>query len=262
MRRRTPPSAHEPSARRAPTASRTIRWASPTISSRRGSLGEHRRRPRPDLLASRQVRQVHAGQDVGGAVMSTAEPFTQVRQVRRPGKGLSQSGADTLGVEGCCEIGRGPFDHLSAEPLLVAQHCRGGRPSGPTRRRSPGQRLQNVVGRVDLPPAEALAHAALIGVVVVVPALAHGEEGEQPVVAGVVAGHVALAAVHMGERVDAEGGVIDRDRAPEEADDQARPAADQEAETRKDDRRARARTGAATSVPGYRAKSPTFAEVG
>ena len=72
------------------------------------------------------MRQVHAGQDVGGAVMSTAEPFTQVRQVRRPGKGLSQSGADTLGVEGCCEIGRGLFDHLSAEALLILQHCRGG----------------------------------------------------------------------------------------------------------------------------------------
>ena len=91
---------------------------------------------------------------------------------------------------------------------------------------TPGERLQDVVGGVDLPPAETLAHAALIGVVIVVPALAHGEEGEQPVVAGVVARDVALAAVHVGQRVDAERAVIDRDRAPEKADDEPRPAGD------------------------------------
>src|SRR3712207_7961335 len=50
----------------------------------------------------------------------------------------------------------------------------------------------------------------------------------KPVVAGVIAGHVALRAMHMGERVDAERAVINRDRAPEEAYNQARPAADQE----------------------------------
>ena len=81
--------------------------------------------------------------------------------------------------------------------------------SDPKRCRA-GERFQHVVGRVDLPPAEAWRALALIGVVVVVPSLAHGEEGEEPVVAGVVAGHIALAPMHVGERIDAEGAVIDQ----------------------------------------------------
>ena len=66
--------------------------------------------------------------------------------------------------------------------------------------------------------------------VVVVPALAHGEEGEDPVVAAVVARHIDLVAMHMRQRIDAEGRVIQRDRGPEEAHEQAAPARDQIAE--------------------------------
>jgi len=64
------------------------------------------------------------------------------------------------------------------------------------------------------------------------------KKAEQPVFARVVAGHVALASAHMGERVDAEGGVIDRDRAPEEPDHQAGPAADSQTDRARADRRA------------------------
>ena len=65
---------------------------------------------------------------------------------------------------------------------------------------------------------------------VVVPPLAHGENRQQPVVAGIVAGDIALAAAHMRQRIDAEGAVEDEARAPEKADDQARPAGNQVAQ--------------------------------
>src|SRR5271155_6073807 len=58
---------------------------------------------------------------------------------------------------------------------------------------------------------------------IVVPALAHGENGQEPIVAGIVASDVALASGDMRDRVDAECRVIDRNGAPEEADDEARP---------------------------------------
>ena len=65
---------------------------------------------------------------------------------------------------------------------------------------------------------------------IVVPALAHGEQREQPVVAGIIAGDIALAPKHMRERVDAEGAVIEEHCAPEEPDHQARPAGNQPAQ--------------------------------
>lgn len=58
-------------------------------------------------------------------------------------------------------------------------------------------------------------------VMVVVPAFAEGDQGEEEVVAAVVCGVVAAAAVHVGERVDGEGGVPDEDGTPEESDDEA-----------------------------------------
>ena len=196
------------------------------------------------------MRQVHAGQDVGGAVMSTAEPFTQVRQVRRPGKGLSQSGADTLGVEGGGELGRDLVDHLSAEALFVPRTASAAGLQVP-HQAEPGEHLQDVEGRVDSHQRKPWRALALAGVVVVVPALAQGEDGEPPVVAGIVAGDVALAAVHVGQRVDAERAVLDRDRAPEEADDQAGPAAEQTAATPSSDGRQLVDGGPARPAPGY-----------
>jgi hypothetical protein len=82
----------------------------------------------------------------------------------------------------------------------------------PLHQARPRQRLEQVEGRVDLPPAKALAGAALIGVVIVVPAFAHGEQRQQPVVARVVTGDIAPAAAHMRQRIDAEGRVPDQHR--------------------------------------------------
>ena len=63
--------------------------------------------------------------------------------------------------------------------------------------------------------------------VIVVPALAHGEDREQPVVARIVAGHVALPPGDVRHRVDREGSMPDQHGAPAEADHEAGPARDQ-----------------------------------
>src|SRR5262249_15754080 len=57
----------------------------------------------------------------------------------------------------------------------------------------------------------------------------HSEKCQQPIVAGLITCDKAFASAHVGKRVDAEGGVIDRDRAPEKPYHQHGPSADQEA---------------------------------
>ena len=61
---------------------------------------------------------------------------------------------------------------------------------------------QAVPGQVDLPPAEALARAAREEMVVVVPALAEGDQRQPEIVAAVVARIETLPAPAMGQRVD------------------------------------------------------------
>ena len=97
-------------------------------------------------------------------------------------------------------------------PENVAPHADGGRDE----HQQPGELLQRVLdapqrhtgeeitARRDEQGVEALPGAGLIGVVIVVPPLAHGEESEQPVVAGVIAGHITPAAVNMRERASGE----------------------------------------------------------
>src|SRR5580698_7921988 len=94
----------------------------------------------------------------------------------------------------------------------------------------PRQGLQNIKGWIDLPPFETLPHAALIGVMIVVPAFAHREQGQQPIIAGIVARHISLLAAHMRERIDAESRMIEQHSAPYKTDEQARPSADEEAQ--------------------------------
>src|SRR3989338_8390302 len=53
---------------------------------------------------------------------------------------------------------------------------------------------------------------------VVVPPLAHGEEGEEPVVAAVVMGSVAPLAKNVGDRIDREDRVPEDDRRPTHTD--------------------------------------------
>ena len=72
-----------------------------------------------------------------------------------------------------------------------------------------------VVVDVELVPGEAVARADGVGVVVVVPAFAAGEQSDPPVVAGVVLGFEAARAPEVGGGVDEPGGVQADDDAEE-----------------------------------------------
>src|SRR6202021_1517275 len=65
-----------------------------------------------------------------------------------------------------------------------------------------GHELQQVERDVELPPVEALAGRRGIVVMIVVPALAQGDDREPGVVAAPVAGLVPLPAEYVGQRVD------------------------------------------------------------
>ena len=101
----------------------------------------------------------------------------------------------------------------------------------------PRQGAQHIVGHVAFPPAKPLPHRRLVGVMIVVPALAQGQQRQQPVVARLIAGDVAPPADQVGQRVDAECRVPQRHRAPAEADDQSGPARDRPARHAEQDRR-------------------------
>ena len=92
-----------------------------------------------------------------------------------------------------------------------------------------GHEFEAVVGEIDFPPVEALAGAAHVAVVVVVPAFAQGDEGEPEVVAALVGGFEALIAPDVGEAVDEEGAVQEEDGADKEAPDEELPAIGAEA---------------------------------
>src|SRR5258705_4439271 len=98
-------------------------------------------------------------------------------------------------------------DHPRPEAMLVAQNLCGRHLEVPNHAQ-PSQDPQDVICGVKLPPSKPLADAALIGVVVVVPTLSHGENCEQPVVAGFVSGQKSFAAANMCKRIDAKCYVI------------------------------------------------------
>src|SRR5437870_13710772 len=66
----------------------------------------------------------------------------------------------------------------------------------------PGENLQGVVGDIDFPPIQALARRSHKETMVVVPAFAEGEQGEEPVVAAGVGGLVATRSKKDRERID------------------------------------------------------------
>src|SRR5712692_6076407 len=65
---------------------------------------------------------------------------------------------------------------------------------------APGKDLQGVISDVDLPPEEALARRSHKVMMVVVPAFAEREQGEEPVVAAGIAGLVAARTEEVRER--------------------------------------------------------------
>src|SRR5262245_24392458 len=67
------------------------------------------------------------------------------------------------------------------------------------RKACPFEQADQQPGDVELPPAQAMAGGTGIGVVIVVPALACGEEPDEHVVLAVVVGSIAAVAPQMGE---------------------------------------------------------------
>ena len=112
------------------------------------------------------------------------------------------------------------IDDPRAEALFIGQHRRRRGLELPHNAER-GQCSQQGVGRINLPPSETLPDAALASVVIIVPALAHREKRQQPVVAGVVARHVPPASVKVRERIDRKCRVINEHCTPEEPDDEA-----------------------------------------
>src|SRR5690606_26229725 len=64
---------------------------------------------------------------------------------------------------------------------------------------------EGTIAQVELPPVEALVGAALVGMMVVVPAFAQGQEREEWIVAARVAALIAAPAEDVGKGVDGEG---------------------------------------------------------
>src|ERR1700693_5367311 len=139
----------------------------------RRRFGEHCRRPRENLISARQMGQTHVGKYLDGGLPGVSQPVLERRQIRLL-HGRSDRERDPLGIEGCRKLRGRALDDPRSEPVLVAQNRRRRRlqvPNDP----EPGQRFENVKGRVNLPRSEPLADAALISVVIVVPPLAHRE---------------------------------------------------------------------------------------
>ena len=88
-----------------------------------------------------------------------------------------------------------------------------------------GERADDVVAHVDLPPAQAVPGRGREGVVGVVPALAQRQDAEHDVVAALVVAPVGPQAPQVADRVDAPGDVVDQEDAHQPAPDQPRPDA-------------------------------------
>src|SRR5450756_1595787 len=84
----------------------------------------------------------------------------------------------------------------------------------------PSQEANGEPGVVDLPPAMTVARRTRIGVMVVVPAFAVGDEADNQVVAAVLVGLVVPVAPQLRHRIDSPGNMPDQYRANEDAEHQ------------------------------------------
>jgi hypothetical protein len=78
-----------------------------------------------------------------------------------------------------------------------------------------GKDTEGVVSGIDLPPVEALTRGGLVAVVVIMPSLAEGDDGEQEAVPAIVSGVVARLSPDMCHGIDATGAVEEEDGADE-----------------------------------------------
>ena len=133
----------------------------------------------------------------------------------------------------------------------AAARRRGGRqlvepvPLGPADVGGPAEPLEQPDGArrdVQLAAVHAVPGAGRIGVVAVVPGLAHAQDRQRPEVGGPVAGGVGPLADHVADRVDRPGDVVQQadpdQRGPEEGGQRAGPGpAEQAAEHRRAEHR-------------------------
>ena|ERR1700730_4689818 len=84
----------------------------------------------------------------------------------------------------------------------------------------PREHFQGVVGDVHFPPEKSLASGSHKVVMVIVPAFAEGQQGEEPVVLAGVGGLIATRAEQMRKRIDGEGVVPQEDGAQAESPDE------------------------------------------
>lgn len=94
----------------------------------------------------------------------------------------------------------------------------------------PAQDPQDVEGDIHFPPKEALVGGALVVMVIVVPAFAEREQGQEEIIAAQVGRLIAAAPPNVAQGVDEEGNVIDSHGAHEKAPKQTAPAANEVAE--------------------------------
>ena len=150
---------------------------------------EHRTGALADFTFGRDLRKVHLAEHVGCTVVGVGQLGMKLCEPSCTKHGRDRCG-DPLGVEALGDLGRGASDDLGPEPAAVLHDLDRGRLQVPDNTRK-AEEPEQVERRIELPPAKSLADAALECVVVVVPAFAHREDREEPVVAGMVAGDIA-----------------------------------------------------------------------
>ena len=215
-------------------ASSTSWCALATISSVDGEFARIDRAHRRMSASPGDFRQVEVPDDIGEPMPGADEIHVEQGQARRAEDAGGGVG-DPLRVETLRHLLGGASDHPRAQTSTIFEQFDRRRLHFPDHAQKPKKR-QQVVGGIILPPPEPLTGAALVGVVIIVPALAHCNKREKAVVSRIVSGDEALSAGDMGERIDAERRVVDRDRAPEEADHQALPSVRRKACERENDR--------------------------
>src|SRR5687768_10863153 len=84
----------------------------------------------------------------------------------------------------------------------------------------PREHLQSVIGQIEFPPKKSLAGRAHKAVMIVVPALAEGDQGEPEIVPAVVIGRKTFPTPNMRQRIDEERPVQQENRADKKAPDE------------------------------------------
>src|SRR5947209_10558744 len=146
----------------------------------------------------------------GGKLMGM---YQTTCRLRRSAGRFAASGTQGFGfislTTGYRQAGRGRVGLLRRPHVDVAVVQRlGARPANVPHDPEKGQRANDAVADVDLPPEKALVGRTLVVVVVVVPAFTQRDDRQEPVVPTVVGSGIAALAEQVAQRVDREGRVV------------------------------------------------------